>query len=225
MADENIALLEFDGNPNIGLYAFVNNKFCLVGETISEDKEKEIESVLQVPVYKVNVLDTPLVGVFLAGNDEYLLVPESLNDKEIDYIKSIAQEHDVEVITLSHKINTFGNNFCMGDREIIANADYGEKFLQYLADKTNCDIILLYGDDLVSAGALCYFSNGGYFFSQELEEENFSQIPNKVKAGGSVNSGGIFVSSGIVGNDFGLLIGSASSTVEIQNITESLEYL
>ena len=33
-----VALMEFEGNPNVGLYMFVNDKFCLVGKELDKSK-------------------------------------------------------------------------------------------------------------------------------------------------------------------------------------------
>jgi translation initiation factor 6 (eIF-6) len=76
-----------------------------------------------------------------------------------------------------------------------------------------------------SAGGVLKFLNGKYFVSQELSEENIDNILSKVAGIGTVNSGNNFIASGIAGNINGILIGSASTTVEIQNIAESLDYI
>ena len=55
-----------------------------------------------------------------------------------------------------------------------------------------------------------------------LRLENFI---DEIGGNGTVNSGNNFISSGVVGNCNGLILGSACSTVEIQNIVESLDYL
>ncbi|MEC8339895.1 MAG: translation initiation factor IF-6, partial [Nanoarchaeota archaeon] len=71
-----VALMEFEGNANIGLFFFVNDKFAILGKQVDEKKKKEIENVLDVPVYTLQVLSTDLIGVFLSGNNEILLSPQ-----------------------------------------------------------------------------------------------------------------------------------------------------
>jgi translation initiation factor 6 (eIF-6) len=78
----NVDLATFDGNPNIGLYLFATNDYCLAPESTSDKLLHKIEKVLDVPVIKLNIAGTPLLGVFLSGNSEQLLVPSIIFDKE-----------------------------------------------------------------------------------------------------------------------------------------------
>ncbi|MCA9460261.1 MAG: hypothetical protein KC550_06960 [Nanoarchaeota archaeon] len=224
MAEKKVSLMELDSNPNIGLYMFVNDKFCLLGENVIDSKKKEIEKVLGVPVYNVTVLGTGLVGVFISGNNENLVIP-SIYDYEKKELEKIAKKHEVRILEFDEKLNTFGNGICFTDDLIILNSDYSENFLNKLEKSTKLKISLLKNKELNSAGGVCRYLNGKLYLSQNLDEKDFKKFVDKVAGVGTVNSGSLFISSGIVGNSNGLLIGSASSTVEIQNIVEALDYL
>jgi len=224
MVKKKVSLLEFENNVNIGLYMFVNDKFCLIGQEVSEEKQKQIKDILNVPVYKVSVLSTELLGVFISGNNDFILVPE-LNKYEFEKLEEITKKHDVKLIQLTNKLNTFGNNICVGEDEILINDEYSEKFILNLEKETKLKIIKLSHEMYRSAGAICRFVNSKYFISQELDEEDVKEILDKVAGVGTVNAGSNFVASGIIGNKFGLLLGSMSTSIEIQNIVEDLDYL
>lgn len=219
-----VVLMEFEGNPNIGLYMFVNDKFCLLGKEVDSKKKKEIEGVLGVPVYNISCLSTELVGVFVAGNNEYMIIPE-MYDYEVDKFKEICDKHDVNLIVLFEKINTFGNGICVGDEEILINSNYSKEFEKQLVSKTKYKVYRFGTKDYEGAGSVCTHMNGKYYLSQELEESDVKPILKKVGGVGSVNAGSPFVASGIVGNVNGVILGSMSSTIEIQDIVENLDYL
>ena len=109
MVKGKVSLMEFESNPNIGLYMFVNDKFCLLGVNVDDAKKKEIENILNVPVHIVTVLGTELVGVFIAGNNEFLLLPD-MSENELEKIRKIGEDAKMKVIVLNDKLNTIGNN-------------------------------------------------------------------------------------------------------------------
>ncbi len=219
-----VVLMEFESNPNVGLYMFANDKFCLLGCEVDSAKKKEIESVLGVKVYTVTVLGTELVGVFVSGNNETLVIPEMF-DYERKVIDNICQEYGVKLLVMDNKINTYGNSMCMGKEEILINSDYDLDFVKKLKKKTELEVHKIKNKEFKATGGVIRFLNGKYYASQDLEKEDVKVVLDKIAGVGSVNSGASFVSSGIVGNSNGLILGSMCSTVEIQDIVESLDYL
>ena len=57
--------IAFESNTNIGLFAYANDEYCLVGEQTSERDIEAIEQILKVPIHKLNIAGTNLLGVFL----------------------------------------------------------------------------------------------------------------------------------------------------------------
>ena len=224
MVKGKVSLMEFESNPNIGLYMFVNDKFCLLGVNVDSAKKKEIENILNVPVHIVTVLGTELVGVFVAGNNDFLLLPD-MSENELEKIRKIGEDAKMKVIVLNDKLNTIGNNICVGDKIILVNNDYTASLINVLKEETGYEIVKFKNPEFKAAGALIIHSNGKYFVSQEVNESEVKPILDKIASVGTVNKGGCFVASGVVGNSNGLILGSACSTVEIQNIVEAFDFV
>ena len=224
MEEKKVNLMEFDSNPNIGLYMFACDKFAIIGIDANKEKMKAIEDVLQVPVYKTTVLSTELVGIFVAGNEEFLVVPD-MYDYEMDEFKKICEKHDVKLLVKDYKLNTLGNNLCFGNNKILINHQYPKNCGLEVANETGYQVIELKVPEYENAGAIATFKNGKYFMSQEVSEEQVKDIVNEIGGIGTINAGSNFISSGIIGNSNGVLIGSMSTTVEIQNVVEGLDYL
>ena len=63
----------FNGNPNVGLFGFATDEYCLLGKEIKKYVAKEIEKVLKVPVHQITLAGTSLIGAFAVGNSKILL--------------------------------------------------------------------------------------------------------------------------------------------------------
>ena len=214
----------FEGDANIGLYMFVNDKFCILGKQVHDEKRREIEEVLQVPVYNASVLGTELIGVFVSGNNDLLLTPD-LYDYEMKILENITRKYEMKLIHLSSTFNTYGNNICFGNKKILLNSMYSNEFKKKLENETEHKCIIMEIEDYENIGALCIYKNLRYFLSSQITEEDAKEIASEVSGVGTVNSGSNYVSSGIVANSNGLILGLACSTIEIQNIIESLDYI
>jgi len=224
MAEKNVSLMEFEGSANTGLYFFVIDKFCILGKEVDDEKKAAIEKVLEVPMYKTTILGTDLVGVFASGNNEYLFLPE-IYDYEKEEFEKIAKAHDMKIVYLGDRLNTLGNNLLFGKKHVFYNGDYPKKVVDLIKKETKYKMVPFTHVDYKSIGGVGVYANGKYFLSQEMEEKQFGEILKEIGGVGSVNAGSNYVASGIVGNKFGVLIGSMSTSVEIQNIVEGLEYI
>lgn len=224
MSKKNVNLMEFEGNPNVGIYMFVNDKFCLIGPQISEDKKKEIENTFQVPVYKTTILETDLIGIFLVGNNDFIISPQ-MHSYEREQLEKICHKHDVKLLIVEDIQNTYGNNICVGNKKIIINPHYSKDFVNSLKEQTGLEIISIDNEHFKAIGSTCKYLNNKYFISQEFEEKEVIDFLDEIGGVGTVNKGSNYISSGLVGNSNGLILGSMSSTVEIQNIVESLDYI
>lgn len=224
MTGKNVILMEFEQNPNIGLYMFVNDKFCLVGKEISESKKKEIEKTLGVKVYHSTIVGTDLLGVFITGNNDIMMIPD-VYDYEMEFYEKLAKDHDMKLLVVKDKLNTLGNNIAVGDKEILINPHYEKKVLDKIKKDTGYEVIKVDHEEYHSIGSLVVYMNGKYFVSQEFEEKQLKKILDKIGGVGTVNSGSNYIASGIVGNENGVILGSVCTTIEIQNIVEALDYL
>ncbi len=222
--EKKVALMEFESNPNIGLYIFANNKLCLVGKDLEEKRKKEIENTLQVPVYNISILGTELAGVFICGNDDFILIPDCY-DYEEEELKEICKKHDIELKKISSKINTLGNNICISDKFIIVSKSFDSKKLEEIAKKKKLKITKIPNIEKGGAGSIIRYANSKFFVSQELDEKDVEEFIDEIGSIGTINSGSIFVSSGIIANSNGLIIGKNSTSIEIQNIVEGLDFL
>ena len=109
---------KFHNNPNIGLYSFATDSYCLLPKNLSKQLVEKIEEVLNVPVYQVTIYNTNLIGIFCTGNEDYLFVPEFIPEHELNDLEKIK---NVKVIKLDTRFTALGNNIVIKDKTCLIN--------------------------------------------------------------------------------------------------------
>ncbi|MFH1420467.1 MAG: translation initiation factor IF-6 [Candidatus Aenigmatarchaeota archaeon] len=214
--EQHLKQMEFNGNPNLGLFALATEKYCLAGA-----KGRALE-ILGVPVHVVETLQTPFVGIFVAGNSHGCIVSDMLDKNEIDELKKITR-----VLVLKTYHDAIGNLILMNDHGIILSPslerhkeDIGRFF------KIPCEVCTI--ATLNVAGSLGIATNKGCLLNPRVHESELKFIEHvlNVRADiGTVNFGSGYPGAGIIANSKGLVISEQCSGPEIQRIEEALQFI
>ena len=212
------------GNPNIGLYAYATDKYCILGPE-AWNLKGDIERVLKVPVIMTTIAGTSLPGVFLAGNSKHLLVPGIAFDHEIEKLKKAGI--DVKVF---NTINTaLGNNMIVNDHSCLVGPMFGTKEQEDLSRLLGIPVKQLSVADVEVVGSCSAINDKGGLihrdarrFEQDMIMDSL-EIPKLLP--GTTNLGVPYVRSGIIANTNGFLIGAASGGPEIANADEALGFI
>lgn len=220
---QNVDLATFDGNPNIGLYLFATNDYCLAPESISDKLLHKVEKVLDVPVIKLNLAGTPLLGVFLSGDSEQLLVPSIIFDKEQEILRS----NNINFKVFDTELTALGNNIIFSKDALLINHDYDINSRKKLRELTGKNIISEEFGDVKTIGSAIIVRGKRAVISPLLERYK-QLIKDLLKLDAievsSVNFGNPYVSSGLVANDKGLLIGEKTTGLESMKIEQALGF-
>ena len=99
-----IELININGNPNVGVYIFANNKFALIPPGLTQKTRKLIEDALNVEAIEVRIADMTINGVMVAGNNKGLLLPRLVRPDEFDEIRSaLAARLGLRCLTLGRR--------------------------------------------------------------------------------------------------------------------------
>lgn len=224
---KNVSILEFENNSQIGMYFLATDKFVLCGKKeLSSEHKQQIENILQVPLITISCYNSELVGVFLQvdKNSSIIYAPEGLNEEEIQQLKSITTEYGFSLILLSSTNNAIGNLVAPTPSSVIISYEL-KKQKTTIEKHSQREVIMLKNEDFHQAGALIFSSNSKTLASSILDDASLESIESCVDNITTANGGSAYISSAIVGNENGVLIGSATTSVEIQTILETLEYL
>ncbi len=213
----------FNGNPNVGSLLFVNNKFGIISPRYFKKYKRDLEETFSVPFYSLTISGTDLLGIFIAGNDDFMIIPEIAFKEEIEMLKEICKKHETGIIISNDKATALGNLILMNKNSIILSQEVNEKTVKQILEKTKLKGVHLSQDLLI--GSLARINNQKGIVSPLIDEEQTSLIQETLKIETvqmTTNFGNNFISSGIALNDSGYIVGNLCSPVELYEIDQFL---
>lgn len=214
--------LNFESNPNIGLFAFATDKFCMASRFIRNKDARIIGDMLNVPVYRMSVLQTGFLGLFAAGNSRGVVVSDKLYAEEISEMRK-----NVPVLALEAKPTAIGNLMLVNDRGCIISEElrnHANEIQNFLGVETRVGTVA--GMDLV--GSLAVANGKGCLAHKavtESEKKLIEQTLGVTLAVGSVNYGNQWIRSGLIANSQGFAAGDHTSGPELGLISETLGFV
>lgn len=224
---KNVSLLEFENNPQIGLYFLSSDDFVLCGKKTLKDKQKEaIEKILEVPLIEFSIMNSELVGIFMQV-DKYtktIYVHKDILKRELDELNKICDKYKYSICVIESVENTLGNLMTCLNNCVILSPEL-KKLESVIKKASGKEIVYLKDSEFHQAGALIYSVNSKALASSKLKDETLENIENYIDDITTINNGSAYVGSGIVANKNGILIGAMTTTIEIQVILETLEFI
>lgn len=213
--------ISFSNDPNIGLYAFATDEYCLVGNILAKEA-KILEKSLNVKIIQSKISQTSLPGIFCSGNSNGIIVPEIITDRELEYLKK-----QKNVLVLKGNNTAIGNLVLANDKGCLISEKlklHKSKIKDFLGVRTEVSTVA--GLDLV--GTYTVANNKGCLTAKNILEKEKQILEDvlKVKSGpATVNFGYSFVKSGVIVNSSGLLVGSQTSGPELERISDVLGFV
>ncbi len=219
-----ILVTNFNGNPNIGSFAFANDKFCLLAKDVPKHIAKQIEKVLQVPVYQISICGSNLIGAFINGNNKKILVPGIAFDAELRQFEVLGIDYDV----INTEKTALGNNILCNDNGVIISEDFTREDKALIDKAFGMKSIAKKIAGLDVPGTLCIVNDKYGIINPCVSDAEMKFIEKTLKVElttGTVNMGNPFPATGIICNKFGFVIGAVSGGPEIANADEALGFL
>ncbi|PIN81642.1 translation initiation factor IF-6 [Candidatus Woesearchaeota archaeon CG10_big_fil_rev_8_21_14_0_10_32_9] len=220
------SVINFDGISSIGLYIYANDNFVLVGKEVPEKFDKELAEVFKVPIHRVTIAGTSMVGVFVAGNNSKILVPGIIFDDEKDDLTKLGINFEV----LDTRLTCLGNNLLVGSKVTLANPEFSDGQIKQIGEALNvsCEKALI--TDINTLGSLVVLNEHKKkaLLTNDATDEDIALIETKFEVEvtlGSVNMGSPYIRSGLVCNKNGFAVGSMSGGPEITNADDALGFL
>lgn len=219
--------LSINGDPNVGLYAIATDKFCIVGKSVSQKLVKRLEEVLKVPVIQANIYGTGFLGLFVAATSKTVLVPAVIFERELKELK-VALKGLAEVKILNTEHTALNNNILNNDKVAILSPEFSKQEVRDIEKALKVKVLQTSLADLEVPGSAGVISNKGAIFNPNLKDKEIKQIEKLLNFEiglGTVNMGSPIVSSGLIANSNGFIIGDLTSGYEISRVDESLGFL
>jgi translation initiation factor 6 len=217
-----VARLNFQSNPNIGLFAYANDGFCLVNNFTRRRDMRLIESVLKVPVHVASVLGTGLIGIFAGGNSKGIVISDRLYHEEIERMK-----RNFNILVLETKHTAMGNLILANDKGCIISKNL-EDHVKDIADFLGVDAKVGTIGGMSLVGSLAVANSKGCLVHKAAtakEKEAIEKTLAVPAIPGSINFGNPWIRSGLLANSHGLIAGDHTSGPELGLASEALGFV
>lgn len=207
----------FEGDPNLGLYGFATDKYCIIGVNSAR---KKVEGELKVKTYFFSVFNTSLLGIFGAGNSTGMVMPSIIEKEEKEQIK-------IETLYIESRYTAFGNLILMNDNGIILSPllkNEKEKIEKFFGLESH--IMKIAGTSIVGNAGIA--TNKGCLLHPKAKESEIKKIESVLGVSadiGTVNFGSSYTGAGIIANSNGYIVSERCSGPELGRITEALGFL
>ncbi|MCD6279393.1 translation initiation factor IF-6 [Candidatus Micrarchaeota archaeon] len=218
-----IRKINYYGNPFIGLFFYTDDRYTLVPRNI-QDKFMEDIKCLNTDIVKASISECELLGIFIEGNKNGIILPYQSTDEERQFLKKLGYEYYV----LKDRHNAIGNNLVVNDKGGIVSPNINRKEVKYMEDILDVELVPMKILGYSAVGGLCVATNKGFIVHNDVDDETIKQLKTIFSVNGintTVNMGNTFVSLGAVANDNCCLLGSDTSGFEAQRVSEGLDLI
>ena len=220
----NVIKSNYEGNPHIGLFIFCNDVLCFVGNGFREDQRAEIAAALKVPLYPASMMGSPLVGLFMTGNNKVLFVPHRIEKNEFDYLNEICQKHQIRLVKIATNLTALGNNLLCNDHGCIANPDFSSTEIKEMQAALEQPVVKSTIASFEIVGSLARTTSHGLLVCEDVlpeEKKIIEECLQQKAVEGSINNSR-YISSGVVANKYGGVICDQLFGAEILPIKDAL---
>jgi translation initiation factor 6 len=222
-----IARFDLKGSPNIGVYALTNNSLTILPVKLSRKKTQSLKNVLQGELVYTTLSGTTLLGIFAAANSHGIILPQYVTDDEVTTIKKNWRDKG-NVVRIPGKYTAFGNLLLVNDYGALASKYLARepRILREIQEVLDVEVVIGEIAGLPYVGSIATATNKGVLAHPLLQDQERDLIEDVLKVPvdvGTINGGVPFVASGLLANDFGVLIGPPTTGPEIVIISNLFE--
>ncbi len=217
-----ITLSDIFGDPNIGIFSFANEQVALLPAGVSQKKLDVYTQSLGVEAFGIGIADSRLVGIYVAGNSNAILVPYITTKDELKLLKSTG----AQVVVVKENKTALGNVVLCNDYGVVLDPRLKTPTVEAIdkALKVPHSTVTIGG--LPHIGALATASNNGVLVNpiiKEAEKKQIAQTLGVPVQTGTVNSGVPYPRSGIVVNSKGAVVGSHTLGSELIAVSNAFQ--
>ncbi|MBU0532456.1 translation initiation factor IF-6 [Candidatus Micrarchaeota archaeon] len=209
------------GNPWIGMFIKTNDKITMLPVDSMKKLDEAIESNLKTEIIKTTIADSNLLGIYTAINSNGIILPNIVNEKEVDALKKCG----LNTYISSERYNAHGNNIAVNDKGGIINPNISKKEIKEMEEVLGVELVPTTVAGHSTVGSACIATNTGFLAHYKSNENEMAVLKDALKVYGSkgtVNTGTGFVSYGIIVNKNGYVAGEHTTAFELGRLEEAL---
>jgi len=216
-------LFDLFGNASIGVYSLVNDKIAIIPPQVPETKRQKVEEWLKVKVVATTVGKSLVVGALACSNSNGVVLSSFATEEEIKAIKLVT---DISVTVMDTKRTAYGNMVLANDKGAVAHPRMEREDMNKIEETLGVEVVPAEIAGLPYVGSLATATNKGVLAHPLLKEEERKVLNDVLKVPvdvGTINCGIPYVSTGLIGNSTGALVGLLTTGPEMFIIGQALD--
>ncbi|MFT4309134.1 MAG: hypothetical protein ACMXYL_01455 [Candidatus Woesearchaeota archaeon] len=214
-------LLSIHADSNIGLYFFSVGEVLFSGIRLRTEQKRMIERILKVRIVSLSIAGTPYPGLFLIEAKGIILAPSIIFEHEK---KKVEKESGLKVLTINTSQTALRNIIGINKEKAIISSNTDKNIIRALHD-LGISTLIVEHEEFDNIGSMIIAGNNKGIISPIFEKRTIKKLEKHLSIElieTTVNNRQLFISSGIIHNNNGIIIGQDSITEEVMDITEGL---
>ena len=219
-----LQLLDFNENPNLGVFCRANDKVAFVRKGLLKKIKKKISSVLDIKLVELSIADATIIGSLLTFNSNGAVVTDFVDYDAVKIIK----DQGLDVCIISDNLNAAGNDILVNDKGALVHPDLKDKSLKEIEETLDVPVYRGTIGSLKTVGMAAVVTNKGLLCHPKVTDEEKRVLEKVFDVNvmiGTVNHGSPVIGSGLVANTNGAIIGNLTTGIEMGRIEEALGFL
>lgn len=213
-------LANYDGSPNVGVYAAVSESLAFLPPNASPEFETVLAEVLGVEPIRTTVAGSLVVGSLMAINSHGAVVSEMCEAHEVETISG-----KIKVAFVDDRMNAAGNNILVNDNGAIVNPEIADSALPGISEALGVECVKGTIAGMHIVGSACLVTNKGAAIHPEATDEEIELVEKVlgVKAyRTTLNHGVRLLSACALSNSKGAVIGTDTTPIEMGKLEDAL---
>ncbi|XP_003745241.1 eukaryotic translation initiation factor 6 [Galendromus occidentalis] len=212
--------VQFENNNEIGVFARLTNRYCLVAIGGSENFYSVFEGELSdhIPVVHTSIAGCRIIGRLSVGNRNGLIVPFTTTDQELQHLRNSLPD-DVQIQRVEERLSALGNVIACNDYVALVHPDLDKETEEIIADTLKVEVFRQTVASQTLVGTYCALSNRGGLVHPKTTIEDQRELSSLLQVplvAGTINRGSEVLAAGLVVNDFAAFCGMDSTATEMQ---------
>ncbi len=219
-----LQLLDFNENPNIGIYCRTNDSIVFLQKSLSKKTKQVVGKILDVKVLELCIADSTIIGSLLTFNSSGAIVTAFATAETF----SALEEQGLRVFPIRDVINAAGNDILANDHGALVHPDLKNTTVKKISETLDVPVHKGTIASLGTVGMAAVVTNKGCLCHPKTTVEEKQQLEKVFDVDvmiGTVNHGFPMIGSGLVANTKGAIIGKMTTGIEMGRIEEALGFL
>lgn len=204
----------------IGVYGKAWEDVVFLPKNVEEEIAVQISEGLQVPVEKLFIDNSSLIGTFIALNSNGIVLPRGGADHQFsDFLQ------DRNILVLKDKVNAIGNDVIANDKAAMIHKAFTAASQKKIEDALGVEVVKGTIGGIKTVGSAAVLTQKGMLVTPEATEEEMRTLSEYFKVPvkeGTANFGNMYVGSSIIANSNGVFVGKDTTPIEIGRIDDIL---